>query len=142
MSTQLAKVVWQGQRKFTGTSDSGFDISMDGRSASDGPREAASPMELIALGLGGCSSVDVVTILEKKKLQVAGCTVDIKTTRANSIPAVFTQIELNFIISGKNIPDKAVAQAVSLSVEKYCSVVKMLEAGGVNITHRYEIIEG
>ncbi|WP_111976631.1 OsmC family protein [Algibacillus agarilyticus] len=141
MSTQLAKVVWQGQRKFTGTSDSGFDVLMDGRSADSGPREAASPMELIALGLGGCSSVDVVSILEKKRLQISACSVDIQTTRATRVPAVFTHMHLNFVITGKNIPEKAVNQAVTLSADKYCSVVQMLQAGGVEITHGFEIID-
>lgn len=139
MSIQTAKVSWQNERKFLGTSDSGFDILMDGRAAKDGPREAASPMELIALGLGGCSSVDVVSILQKKKLAVEDCNVEIQTTRADSIPAVFTKIHLHFVVKGKGISEKAVSQAVSLSADKYCSVAKMLGDGGVEITHSFAI---
>ncbi|NTS77799.1 OsmC family protein [Catenovulum sp. SM1970] len=142
MSIQNHKVTWQKERQFLATSDSGHEVLLDGRGAADGPRQAASPMEVVALGLGGCSSVDVVSILEKKKLAVSGCEVLVKTVRAESVPAVFTHIHLHFVITGKDIPEKAVERAVSLSADKYCSVSKMLEAGKVEITHDFEIVEG
>mgnify|MGYP000020168706 CR=1 FL=1 len=140
MSNQIAKVSWAGDRRFLGTTATGFDIAMDGGSSDDGSRQAAGPMELILQGLAGCSSVDVVTILEKKRLALNSCVVEIQAERANTNPAVFTAINLHFVITGQGISEKAVARAVSLSVDKYCSVAKMLNQGGVTISHSFNIV--
>ncbi|AWB67190.1 osmotically inducible protein C [Saccharobesus litoralis] len=139
MSNQIAKVTWKGDRQFSGKTATGYDVLMDGGSAVDGHRIAPGPMELILQGLAGCSSVDVVTILQKKKLDLKACEVEIQATRSQQIPAVFAQINLHFIISGQGISGKAVNQAVSLSVDKYCSVAKMLSDGGVVVSHSFEI---
>ncbi len=93
------------------------------------------------MGLGGCSSVDVVNILEKARQKVISCHVDIESERADAIPAVFTRIHLAFVVKGSNIKESQVQRAVSLSAEKYCSVAHMLGKGGVEVTHSYEIIE-
>ncbi|MFH3854996.1 OsmC family protein, partial [Acinetobacter baumannii] len=102
-----------------------------------GPR----PMELILMGLGGCASFDIVTILKKSRQDVTNVVCQLKAERADAIPAVFTKIHLHFVVTGKAVKEKQVAKAVELSAEKYCSASKMLSDGGVEITHDFEIIE-
>lgn len=92
------------------------------------------------MGLGACSSYDVVTILQKSRQAISDCHVEIEAERADAIPAVFTKIHLHFVVQGEQLKDKQVARAVSLSAEKYCSASIMLNAAGVEITHDYEII--
>ncbi len=140
MKNTLAKVEWQEDRRFIGSTATGFSLSMDGGSLNGEDRQAPGPMELILQGLAACSMVDVVSIIQKKKLDLASCEVDIDAQRAESIPAVFTSINLHFKLKGEKLNDKAVAQAISLSVDKYCSVAKMLRDGGVKISSAYTII--
>lgn len=92
------------------------------------------------MGLGGCASFDIVTILKKSRQNVTGVVCQLKADRADSIPAVFTKIHLHFVVTGRDIKEKQVAKAVELSAEKYCSASKMLSDGGVEITHDFEII--
>lgn len=129
-----AKVSWCGDLRFLGTSDSGHSVVMDGNSGATAP----SPMEMVLLSTGSCSSVDVVSILEKARQAVTGCEVEIKAQRADSVPAVFTAIHLHFVVSGANIGESHVERAVKLSAEKYCSVSIML-GNSVDITHSYEV---
>jgi putative redox protein len=131
-----AKVQWVGDERFMGTSESGHVMVMD----CDGGKTAPSPLESVLLSLGGCSSVDVVSILQKARQQVSGCAVELSSHRVDSVPRVFDKIHLNFIISGKDIAEKHVERAVGLSADKYCSVAMMLNAK-VNITHSFEILE-
>lgn len=98
-------------------------------------------MELILLGLGGCASYDVVTILQKSRQNVADVRCEMTAQRADTVPAVYTDIHLHFVVTGNAIKEKQVAKAVELSAEKYCSASRMLENGGVKITHDYQIIE-
>lgn len=133
-----AQVKWVDSERFLGLTDSGNSVVMD---ADKNQKSAPSPMEMILMGLGGCSSVDVVSILEKARQQVSDCHVDIQAERANAVPAVFTRIHLNFVVKGRNIKESQVERAVSLSADKYCSVALMLGKGGVEITHSFEIIE-
>jgi len=96
-------------------------------------------MELVLMGLGGCASYDVVSILKKARQKVLDCKVELSADRAEATPAVFTKIHLHFVIQGEGISEQHVGRAVQLSAEKYCSASKMLEAGGVEITHSFEI---
>ena len=100
------------------------------------------PMELLLMGLGGCASFDVVTILKKARQQISDVRAELSAERAETIPAVFTKIHLHFVITGKDLKESQVKKAVELSAEKYCSASAMLSAGGVVITHDYEMIEG
>lgn len=131
-----AKVKWDGDVRFQGTTGSGFDVMLDGE-LQQGPR----PMELILLGLGGCTSYDVVGTLKKTRQDVVDCVAEIDAERADSIPSVFTKIHVKFVVSGRGLSEKKVGRAVELSAEKYCSASIMLEKGGVEISHSFEIIE-
>ena len=93
------------------------------------------------MGLGGCASFDIVTILKKSRQDVTNVVCQLKADRADTIPAVFTKIHLHFVVSGRAVKEKQVAKAVELSAEKYCSASKMLSDGGVIISHDFEIIE-
>ena len=137
MSELKASVAWQENKAFMGVSPSGHNVQMDG-----GKEKGASPMELILLGLGGCASYDVVSILQKSRQEVQDVRCELTAQRAETIPAVYTDIHLNFIVTGKDIKDKQVEKAVNLSAEKYCSASRMLAQGGVNITHDFEIVAG
>lgn len=131
-----AKVQWDGDVRFKGTTGSGFDITIDGE-LKQGPR----PMELMLLGLGGCTSYDVIGILKKTRQDVIDCVAEIDAERADEVPAVFTKIHVKFIVSGRGLNEKKVERAVKLSAEQYCSASLMLEKGGVEISHSYEIKE-
>jgi putative redox protein len=132
-----ASVKWVGDELFMGTSASGHTIVLD----ANGGALAPSPLENILISLGCCSSVDVVSILEKTRQKVIGCRVDIEAKRVDSVPKLFSDIHLHFVITGNDIADKYVERAVSLSADKYCSVALMLNKS-VNITHDFEVIEG
>ncbi len=134
--TMNATVKWDGDVRFKGTTGSGFDVNLDGE-LKVGPR----PMELILIGLGGCTSYDVVGILKKTRQDVVDCVAEISAERADAVPAVFTKIHVKFVVSGRGLKEKQVERAVKLSAEQYCSASLMLEKGGVEITHSYEIIE-
>ena len=128
-------VVWQKDRHFLGTAPSGKQVDIDGN------KEAgASPMELILLGLGGCASYDVVGILEKGRQDIQDVRCELSAVRADTVPAVFTDIHLHFVVTGKDVKEKQVAKAVELSADKYCSASKMLAAGGVKVTHSFEVV--
>lgn len=130
-----ATVKWVGKELFMGTSESGHTIVLDANGGSLAP----SPLENILISLGACSSVDVVSILEKTRQDVSGCRVDISATRVESVPKLFSDIHLHFIISGNDVAEKHVQRAVSLSADKYCSVALMLNKS-VKITHDFEVV--
>jgi len=136
-----ASVKWVKDFQFTGTLQSGHEITLDG---SGGPKDkasaGASPMEHILLGLGGCAGIDVVMILQKAREDVVDCVVDLDAKRAESVPAVFTDIHMVFSITGRNLTESKVENAVRLSAEKYCSASMMLSKS-VNITRETRIIE-
>ena len=96
-------------------------------------------METLLLGVGGCSSFDVVHILKKSRQDVTDCRCELTAERADEVPAVFSKIHLHFIVSGNNLKETQVKRAVELSAEKYCSASIMLTRGGVEITHSYTI---
>lgn len=130
-----AEVAWVDGMKFVGQSDSGHQIVMDGANPGEGP----SPMEMVLMAIGGCSSIDVVSILEKGRQAVTGCKVDIQTERAETAPRVFKKIHLHYVVTGSDLADKQVARAVELSMEKYCSVSLMLEKA-VEISYSHELV--
>lgn len=135
-----ARVKWLDHMTFVGESESGHSVVMDGPPASGGRNLGIRPMEMILLGLGGCSSFDVVMILQKGRQNITDCQVEITAERAETDPKVYTKIHAHFVVEGKNLNEKQVEKAVSLSADKYCSVSIMLSAT-VEITHDYEIIE-
>ena len=133
------RIKWIGHRGFSAETGSGHTVQMDGPPDHGGRNQAARPMEMILVGLGGCSAFDVVGILEKSRQNIRDCQVEIDAERADSVPAVFTNIHMHFVLSGEGLSDKQVKRAVELSIEKYCSVVKMLR-DNVNITFDYELV--
>ncbi|OED44544.1 osmotically inducible protein OsmC [Endozoicomonas sp. (ex Bugula neritina AB1)] len=133
-----AQVKWVDQGRFLGLTESNNSVVMD---TNKDDKSAPSPMEMILMGVGGCSSVDVVSILKKARQDILDCQVDIQAERAPTTPAVFTKIHLNFVVTGHNIKDAHVKRAVELSAEKYCSASLMLGKGGVEITHSFDIVE-
>lgn len=136
-----ATVRWVDGAMFIGESGSGHAVVMDGPESSGGRNMGLRPMEMVLIGTGGCSSFDVVSILKKSRQDVIDCVTDIEATRADATPAVFETIHLHFKVSGRGLSEKQVERAVSLSAEKYCSASIMLAAGGVKITHSFEVIE-
>ncbi len=131
-----ARVKWVEGMTFLGESASGHQILMDGNSGDKAP----SPMEMLLMAAGGCSSIDVVSILQKGRHDVTDCEVKLTSERREEAPRLFTHIHLHFVVTGKELKESAVARAVELTAEKYCSVTLMLEKAA-EISHSYEIIE-
>lgn len=131
-----AKVAWCGDLKFIGTSGSGHSVIMDGNQGEHAP----SPMEMVLMSVASCSSVDVVSILQKARQAVEHCEVEIDGERADAVPAVFTKIHLHFKVFGRDVAESHVERAVRLSADKYCSVSIMLGAS-VEITHSFSVHE-
>jgi len=134
-----AKVKWVDGLQFVGESGTEHAIVMDGNKEVGGNNTGMSPMELLLIGLGGCSGMDVVSILQKKKQQITDIEINIKGQKADTYPKKFTDIEIEFIVSGKNLTEDAVKKAVELSMEKYCSVKATLE-GAAKINFSYKIV--
>lgn len=132
-----AKVSWVNDLTFIGHSGTGHKVIMDGDRENGG---APSPMEMVLMAAGSCSAVDVVGILEKARQKVSNVEVELSAERADSIPKVFTQVHMKFVVTGQKVSEKHVARAVELSADKYCSVSKMLEQTA-DVTHSFEIIE-
>ncbi len=136
-----ATVKWVDGAMFLGESGSGHSVVMDGPEDHGGRNMGVRPMEMILLGLGGCASFDVVSILKKSRQKVHDCKVELSAERADGVPSPFTKIHLHFVVSGVNLKPVQVERAVNLSAEKYCSASIMLEAAGVALTHDCEIVE-
>lgn len=136
-----ATVDWTGNASFKVTSGSGHSVQLDGPPDHGGQNLGPRPMEMLLMGLGGCSSFDVMSILNKSRQDVTACHAELEADRADAIPAVFTRIHLHFVVTGNRLKENLVKRAVSLSAEKYCSASIMLEKAGVGITHSYEIRE-
>ncbi len=134
------RVKWLDNMSFVGESGSGHSIVMDGPPGFGGRNLGVRPMEMLLLGLGGCASFDVVSMLKKSKQDLIDCEVEITAERADTEPKVFTKIHLHFIISGNNLSDKRVARAIELSAEKYCSASIML-GKTARVTHDYKITD-
>ena len=133
-------VRWIDGMMMTGESASGHAIVMDGPEVLGGKNLGVRPMEMLLLGMGGCTTVDVVSTLKKMREEIRNCRVEISADRAGEHPKVFTKIHLHFIIEGSNLNDKKIAKAVSLSADKYCSASIML-GKTAEVTHDFEIHE-
>lgn len=136
-----ATVKWVDNALFVAESGSGHTVTMDGPPDHGGRNLAARPMEMILMGLGGCATFDVVSILQKSRQDVVDCKVELSAERAEGVPSPFTKIHLHFVVSGKDLKEKQVERAVNLSATKYCSASIMLEQAGVKLTHDFEITE-
>lgn len=133
------RVKWIENAMFLGQSGSGHSVVMDGPPENGGQNLGLRPMEMLLLGVGGCSAFDVVAILKKSRQPVIDCEVELNAERAESVPKVFTKINMHFIVAGKQeIKESQVERAVKLSAEKYCSASIML-AHSVEITHSFEL---
>ncbi|MDH5479643.1 MAG: OsmC family protein [Nitrosomonas sp.] len=134
------RIEWKGNVCFQAESGSGHQILMDGAPEAGGQNLGPRPMEMLLMGLGGCTTFDVILILKKGRQDISDCVVEIEAKRAETDPKVFTHIHLHFIVSGKNLKLHQVERAINLSAEKYCSASIMLR-DTVEITHDYEIVE-
>lgn len=136
-----ARIKWIEGVSFAGQSESGHTVVMDGPPDSGGKNLGVRPMEMLLLGMGGCTAFDIVHILRKSRQPISDCVAEVDAARADTDPKVFTRIHVHFIVSGKGLDPKRVDQAIKLSAEKYCSASIML--GKVaDVTHDFEIVEG
>jgi putative redox protein len=136
-----ASVKWKHKLAFEGQADSGFTIPMDASEDSGGDNSGSRPLELLAIGLAGCTGMDVISILQKKRQEVEDFEVKVSASRASDHPRVFTHMQIEFIVTGHNIDPQAVERAVELSITKYCSAHAMLSKA-VPIEHKITILEG
>ena len=135
-----ANVKYTGGMKFVASADSGHTVVMDADASVGGNNTGSRPMELLLMGLGGCSGMDIISILRKKKQAVSGLEADVYGTMADNYPHKYTAIKIEFTVRGKRIDEEAVKRAVQLSMDKYCSVKATLE-GSAKIDFSYKIIE-
>ena len=135
-----ATVKWMDGMAMVAESGSGHGFIMDGAPANGGRNAGARPMEVVLMGLGGCTTFDVMSILKKTRQQVTDCVVELQGERADTVPSVYTSIHVHFKVYGINLDDAKVERAVNLSAEKYCSASLMLSQGNVEITHSFETL--
>ena len=133
-----ARIKWVENVCFMGESETGHAVILDGAPENGGRNMGMRPMEMLLIGMGACTSFDVVTILKKARQPITDCVAEIDATRADEVPKVFTKIHVHFIVTGKDLNPAQVERAVKLSAEKYCSASIMLNKA-VEITHGYEI---
>lgn len=132
-----ATVQWTGNASFKAESETGHSVQMDGPPDHGGENLGPRPMEMLLMGMGGCASFDVMSMLKKGRQDVVSCVAELEAERADAVPAVFTKIHLNFIVSGRKLKEAQVKRAVSLSAEKYCSASIMMEKAGVEVSHSF-----
>lgn len=135
-----ARVKWVEGMTYVGESGSGHAVVMDGPPDLGGRNLGVRPMEMLLLGMGGCTAIDVIHILKKARQPVADCVVELEAERAASEPKVFTRIRVHFVVTGRGLSENHVQRAVSLSAEKYCSASIML-GKTAEISHSFEIRE-
>ena len=135
-----ATIKWTGDVSFEGAADSGHKVRMDGPPEFGGRNQGPRPMELVLIGMGGCTAFDVVHILRKGRQEITDCVAEIEAERAATDPKVFTRINIHFVVTGVKLDPKRVENAIRLSAEKYCSASIML-GKTAHITHDFEIKE-
>lgn len=135
-----ARVKWLDHMTFVGETPSGHTVVMDGPPQHGGRNLAARPMEMLLLGMGGCTAFDVVQILKKSRQEVTDCVVELQASRAEHVPQVFTEIHIHFVVSGRGLSEKQVKRAIDLSANKFCSASIML-GKTAKISHDFELIE-
>ena len=121
-----AKTIWKGKLSFTGKGDSGHEIPLGASSSIGGDDDGLRPMELFALGLAGCTGMDVISILQKKRQEITAFEVEVHMNRADEHPKVFTEAEIEYFVTGNGVQEKAVVRAIELSAERYCPAQAML----------------
>lgn len=132
-----ATIKWTGGACFSAEAGTGHTVVMDGPPDMGGENQGARPMEMLLIGLGGCTAFDVVHILRKGRHAVTDCQVEVTAERADTPPKVFTGIHLHYRIAGDGVPVAAIERAIRLSAEKYCSASIML-GKTADITHDFE----
>ena len=135
-----ATVKWLDHMSFVGESGSVHSVVMDGPPDDGGRNLGVRPMEMVLLGMGGCTAFDTVLILQRSRQDIVDVQVELEAERATEIPKVFTKIHAHYIVKGRGLDAKKVERAVNMTAEKYCSVSIML-AASVEITHDFEIVE-
>jgi putative redox protein len=135
-----ARVKWIEGAAMLGEAGSGHGIVMDGPPDFGGRNLGVRPMEMLLLGMGGCTQFDVLLILRKARQDVTDCVVELDAERAETDPKVFTRIHAHFILTGRGLSEKQVERAIKLSAEKFCSASIMLGATAT-VTHDFEIRE-
>ena len=135
-----AKTIWKGKLSFTGKGDSGYEVPLGASSSVGGDDDGLRPMELFALGLAGCTAMDVISILQKKRQEITAFEVEVHMDRADEHPKVFTEAEIEYFVTGKGVQEKAVVRAIELSAERYCPAQAML-GQIMPITIKYHIYE-
>jgi len=135
-----ARVKWVEGVAFMGEADSGHAVVMDGPPDAGGRNLGTRPMEMLLLGMGGCTAFDVVNILKRGRQPVTDCVAELEADRAEEPPRVFTRIHVHFVVTGKGLSESQVDRAIRLSAEKYCSASLML-GKAVPITHDFEIVD-
>ncbi len=136
-----ATIRYNGGLQFVGEADSRHAVVMDAEEKFGGRDSGARPMELLLMGIGGCSGMDIVSILRKKREQVTDLQINVEGKMAEDYPHKYTQIDIEYVVTGKNLSGEAVKRAIQLSMDKYCSVKATLE-GAAKINFSYKIIEG
>ena len=135
-----ARIKWLEDMTLIGESESGHAVVMDGPPELGGHNLGLRPMEMVLLGMGGCTAIDILNILKKGRQAVVDCVVELDAERAPTDPKVFTRIQVHYIVSGRNLNERQVERAVQLSAEKYCSASIML-GKTAEITHTFELRE-
>jgi putative redox protein len=131
-------VTWSKKLSFTGNSETGFSVPLDSAPSEGCENNGFEPMELIAIGLAGCTAMDTISILQKKRQEVTAFEVKVHADRANEFPKIFTHITIEYIVEGHNVDPVAVERSIELSVTKYCPAQAMLEKA-CQIDHKYSI---
>jgi putative redox protein len=135
-----AKVTLLKDMQFEGKATSGHLLSMDADDASGGHNSGFRPMELLLVGFGGCSGMDVISILRKKRQTISGLEINVKGEKSDTAPKIYKEVHIEYIVRGKGVEKQAVERAIELSLKKYCSVGATLAKAGT-ITNSYRIIE-
>jgi len=135
-----ANAKWRGRMSFSGSASTGFTVPMGAHPDVGGDNDGFRPLELLAVGLCGCTGMDVISILKKKRQDVTDFEVKAQIDQADTHPHVFTNIKLDFIVTGRNVDPKAVERAIELSQTRYCSASAMLESTA-QIETSYQIIK-
>jgi len=135
-----AKVNLVSDMEFVGRNESGHTLIMDAEEASGGHNKGFRPTDLLLVGFGGCSGMDVISILRKKRQPVTGLEINVKGEKTDSFPKFYKQIHIEYIVKGRGVVKEAVERAIALSLDKYCSVGATLAKAGT-ITHSYKIVE-
>jgi putative redox protein len=134
------KVTWQEGMHFSGVADSGFSIQLDAKEEVGGSGKGLLPMELMALSMAGCTAMDVISILRKKRQDVTGFAVHVEAPRAEEHPKVFTRATIEYLVTGHDVDEKAVVRAIELTAKSYCPAQAML-GQIMPIDLRYQIFE-